>query len=217
MSDLVAAVKAAMVGATRLESKLPPEVLAIEGMSGRKYRHFINNLIAALERPRYLEVGVWQGSTLCSALYGNWIQATAIDNWSQFGGPKDRALENIYRWAGVNYVDVRDADFRMVDYAALGAHDVYLFDGPHEERDQYDGIVLAQPALAHEFVLIVDDWNWPQVRAGTFCALRDLGLTILYDVQIRTTQDDTHPAVWGAASDWHNGYCVAVLRRVRDE
>jgi hypothetical protein len=47
------------------------------------------------------------------------------------------------------------------NFSVLGKFDVYFFDGPHHERDQYDGIATALPALERHFVLIVDDWNWP--------------------------------------------------------
>ena len=46
-----------------------------------------------------------------------------------------------------------------------------LFDGPHTKVDQYDGVVTAQAALEKSYVLIVDDWNWQQVRDGTLQAL----------------------------------------------
>src|SRR5687768_6051302 len=35
---------------------LPDEVRAIEGMSGQRYRSFINSLIRTIDRPRYLEI-----------------------------------------------------------------------------------------------------------------------------------------------------------------
>jgi hypothetical protein len=38
-------------------------------------------------------------------------------------------------------------DFRKINYTDIGKFNVYLFDGPHDEEDQYDGIALAQPAL----------------------------------------------------------------------
>ena len=53
----------------------------IQGMSGKKYRCFINTLIGSLGDARYVEVGVWVGSTFCSAIHGNKVTATAIDNW----------------------------------------------------------------------------------------------------------------------------------------
>ena len=58
---------------------------------------------------------------------------------------------------------VIEGDFRSVDYASLGKFNVYLFDGPHAEEDQRDGIVCALPALAERFLLVVDDWNWLDV------------------------------------------------------
>jgi hypothetical protein len=41
------------------------------GMSGQKYRTFINNLVGFTEDARYLEVGCWRESTPTAALYGN--------------------------------------------------------------------------------------------------------------------------------------------------
>jgi hypothetical protein len=82
---IVVAVKEALQKAIVGVGKLPEDVLAMEGMSGRKYRLFINNLIEALVSPHYLEVGVWAGSTLCSAIWGNTVRAFAIDNWRAQG------------------------------------------------------------------------------------------------------------------------------------
>ena len=216
MSDLVAATTAALNRAFAGEGWLPPEVLTLPGYSGRKYRLFINNLIGALHAPRYLEVGVWQGSTLCSAIWGNSVVvATAIDNWSEFGGPRDEFFANLARFRGNADVTVLEQDFRSVDYAGLGQHNVYLFDGPHDETDQRDGIGLALPALAHEFVLIVDDWNWARVRGGTRRGIEAAKLTVLAEADIRTTDDGSHPAVSGPGSDWHNGYFIGVCRQDR--
>src|SRR5271156_5203500 len=77
------------------KTAIDPNLLEIEGMSGRKYRIFINNLVKNVRNPRYLEIGTWAGSTLCSAINGNDVTAVAIDNWSEFGGPKDRFQANL--------------------------------------------------------------------------------------------------------------------------
>jgi len=193
----------------------PPDfVRAIDGMSGQKYRTFINNFVGSHPDARYLEIGSWQGSTAAAALNGNSVKALCIDNWSQFGGPKSAFLANIKRVRSQSPdVDFRfiENDFRCVDYTSLGRFNIFLFDGPHEERDQYDGIMVARPALERSFVLIVDDWNWRQVRLGTFRAIRNAGYSIAASVEIRTTQDNTHAPVHGKNSDWHNGYFIAVL------
>lgn len=211
---MTAAVKAAMQLAVTDTSNLDPRVFGLPGMSGRRYRAFINNLISGISDPRYLEVGSWAGSTLCSAINRNAVRATAIDNWSQFGGPKENFLANVQEFRTPQaYVNFIEMDFRQVDYAALGKFDVYLFDGPHEKIDQFDGLNLAQPALNDTFVFIVDDWNWSGVREGTEEAVARCGLTVHYKLEIRTTLDDSHAAIANENSDWHNGYSIAVLSK----
>jgi hypothetical protein len=195
------------------EGKLPVEILRLPGMSGRKYRLFINNLIELMPQPRYLEVGVWQGSTLCSAIFGNEVSATAIDNWSQFNGPAARFLGNLSRFKGKAKVSFLECNFREVDFQHIGRFNVYLFDGPHTHQDQYDGVTLADAALDAAFVLIVDDWNWDRVRSGTFNAIRDKGYQIDQSFEIRTTLDNTHARIARRNSDWHNGYFIAAMRK----
>jgi predicted O-methyltransferase YrrM len=214
---LTAQVRHALAAASMGLSDMDPTVLDIRGMSGRKYRMFINNLIRGMDDARYLEVGTWAGSTLCSAISGNSVRAIAIDNWSEFGGPKDVFQENLKKFSSAES-DVRfiESDFRKIDFGELGKFNVYLFDGPHSEQDQYDGIKLALPALDECFVLIIDDWNWERVRLGTARAIRDLGLEALYSVEIRSTLDNSHPTVIMENSDWHNGYFIAVLRKMSE-
>jgi hypothetical protein len=217
-AGLVASVRLALEQAVAGTCKLPAEVLGMEGLSGRRYRTFINNLIGALPGPRYLEIGTWAGSTLCSAISGNKVEAVAIDNWSLFGRPFGRFFTNLAAFKGSANVSFLERDFRKINYASLGdvfgAFSVYLFDGPHEFQDHYDGLRCVQPALDHCYVQIVDDWNWPDVRAGTAKAIEDLGLRTEFRIEIRTTLNDEHaPPPVGENSDWHNGYCISVLSR----
>jgi hypothetical protein len=193
--------------------------LDLDGMSGRRYRRFVNELARSLDDARYLEVGVWAGSTLCSAIAGNNVVAVGIDNWSKFGGPRERPQENVAAFARDSAsATILEADFHAVDFATLGRFNVYLYDGPHEERDQYEGLTVALPALDDEFVLIVDDWNWPQVREGTARAIAEFDLDQLFAIEVRTTLDGNHPPHSGSdakLTDWHNGYFLAVLRQPR--
>ena len=194
---------------------LPSIVRDIEGMSGQKYRTLINKFIGAQCDARYLEVGSWKGSTAAAALYGNRVRAVCIDDWSQFDGPRETFFANMKEVLSSKIeFDVIESDFRSVDYRTIGRFNIFLFDGPHGERDQYDGIILAQPALDDHLTLIVDDWNWRQVRLGTLRAILDGQWTIEASIEIRTTRDNTSPKVEGKESDWHNGYFLAVLRKL---
>ncbi|HEY8617299.1 class I SAM-dependent methyltransferase [Phenylobacterium sp.] len=212
--SLVDAVAKAFDEAREEKGKLVDYVLDIQGMSGRKFRYFLNNVIGYVSNPRYLEIGSWAGSTFCSAIFGNTLKATAIDNWSLFGGPVQHFFMNLANCGGLNArTSVLFEDFRKVDYKALGKFNVYLFDGPHEYQDQYDALTYAWESLTDEFVFIVDDWNWEAVRNGTMDAIRDLGLEVMHQIEVRTTLDNSHPAVGGKESDWHNGYFISVLRK----
>ena len=135
----------------------------------------------------------------------------------EFGGPRELFFANIKKVLTPNIqFEVIERDFRAVDYNDIGSFNIYLFDGPHEEKDQYDGIMIAQPALINQFILIVDDWNWRQVRLGTFQALLDARCRVEASIDIRTTRNNTHPALAGRDSDWHNGYFIGVVNKTRD-
>lgn len=200
-----------------LGNELPSQILNMRGMSGRKYRRFINSLVNATPDAAYLEIGSWTGSTACAALAGNSVRVLCIDNWSLFDGPKLEFERNISAFLSpqTNWRFI-ESDFRTIDYRGVGTFNIYLFDGPHEYQDQYDGIVVAQPALAEVHVLIVDDWNWPGVRRGTQDALQSLGIEVLYSIEIRTSQTDCRPIQCGQKTDWHNGCFFAACRKKRD-
>lgn len=205
----------ALASALALQSKVSAQVLVMPGMSGRKYRRFVNNLVSNVPAPSYLEIGSFLGSTACAAMCENTAKVTCIDNWSQFGGPKDAFIANTNECKS-NKIDFSfvESDFRAIDYNSIGTFNIYMFDGPHSYQDQYDGVRIVQPALAREHILIVDDYNWPDVRSATQSALADENAEIMFGYEIRTTQDDTHPTRDKMElSDWHNGYFFAVIRK----
>jgi hypothetical protein len=210
LSPLSALVLLAFRRALEIQHKLPEKILGMQGMSGRKYRYFINNLVEMLGAPGYLEVGSWAGSTVCAAMHGNAGKFLCIDNWSEFGGPRDRFLSNTQAVKNPR-IDFQfiERDFRAVDFSSIGLFNIYFFDGPHETSDQFDGLMMALPALHREFVFIVDDWNWDRVRQGTFSALKEGGVSILSSIQIKTNQNNGTPVLKFEQSEWHNGYFIA--------
>lgn len=195
-----------------LNTAIQDSVFKIDGMSGVYYRSFINNLIRNISDARYLEIGSWKGSTACSVISNNTCKITCIDNWVQFGGPKQVFLDNINAHTNKNIeFTFLEQNFLKVNYSTLGKFNVYLFDGPHRELDQYKGVSIALPALDDVFILIVDDWNWLEVRSGTRNAINELNLNILESIEINTSQNNTHPQIIRQNSRWHNGYFVAVI------
>ena len=69
-------------------SKLTNDILLLHGMSGFKTSCFYNNSWS-MRDARYLEIGSWKGSTICSAMFENphgYFMAT--DNFSEFNEMK---------------------------------------------------------------------------------------------------------------------------------
>ena len=66
-------------------SKIDQGIIRMDGMTGTKTRHFYNNLLD-IPDARYLEIGTWKGSSVCSAMCNNKATVVCVDNWSEFGG-----------------------------------------------------------------------------------------------------------------------------------
>jgi hypothetical protein len=204
--------KNALNDALNDKHKLSSFILDMEGMSGKIYRKFINNFIGSLDDARYLEVGSLKGSTSCSAMYNNTVQISCIENWhwdyrKQFSENTQSVINEEIKFQLI------EKDFRSVDYNSIGKYNVYMFDGPHTSKDQYDGVYCAQPALDQTYVLIVDDWNWHEVQKGTWSAIEHLEHKVISYIDIFTTKDGSYPSIADHYSDWHNGYFIAVLEK----
>lgn len=188
------------------------ELLELPGMSGKMTRVFLNRL---LSNPgmRYLEIGVWAGSTFCSALNNNKPDyAAAIDNFSQtwegdfgFSPPKvfsDNTKKFIY--TRFDFFDAECFSFNIKEISA--PINCYFYDGGHFELDQYKAIEYYLPVLEKEFIYICDDWNWLDVKIGTYRAFREYGLTIVKEWNLATSYN-------GDYNNWWNGLGVFVLRK----
>ena len=190
--------------------KISNEVLTMAGMSGKMYRKIINNLVEAMPDPRYLETGSLKGSTVCSAMYGNKVKVGCIESWHWDWREEFKKNTDSVRTDDIDF-NFFESDFRGVDYNNIGKYNIYMFDGPHSARDQYDGVVFAQPALDDNHILIIDDWNWDEVRHGTWSAIQYLELKVTSMLEVYTLN---HSAENGnEQGDWHNGYLMAVIEK----
>ncbi len=193
-------------------SKITQEIVNLQGMSGTKTRHFYNNLLQ-LPNARYLEIGVWKGSSVCSAMCGNQAKVVCIDNWSEYGGPKDEFVKNFEAFKGQNDASFIEMECFSVDIKKLPKFNIYLYDAGHSQDCQYRALTHYYNCLDDVFIFIVDDWNVKEVRDGTFQAIKQLNLTIHYEKDIRHTWDNTHTPFEYAGKVWWNGIYVAILEK----
>jgi SAM-dependent methyltransferase len=197
-------------------SKITDHIKNMEGMSGLKTRHFYNNLLN-IPDARYLEIGTWKGSSVCSAMCGNKATVVCIDNWSEFGGPKDEFLSNFNTYKGENNAMFIEQDCFTVDTYTLPKFNIYMYDGNHSKNSHYNALLHFYNCLDNTFIFIVDDWNWRDVRDGTFESIRKLNLDVLYEKEIRLTWDDSHTDQQYGKETWWNGIYIAVLHKRRKD
>lgn len=204
------------------DTNLPEWILKLDGMSGVKFRSFMNFIFNNNNNfnLNYLEIGVWRGSTLCSALYKNSLTALCIDNFSQFRGIKEKFLENANKAcekSSLSKYDLIDDDFYNINFSNLGKFDIYFYDGPHSEKNHYDAINIVKSALKDHFILIVDDWNWSETRNGTENALKDNKIKIVSKIEVLTSQNNKSPRfISRQFSDWHNGIFIASCKKINE-
>lgn len=197
-------IKEAIEKAERLESNLPESVISdLKGMSSPCIWHLLNNLIQG----PYLEIGVWKGSTLIAALYDKKIKATAIDDFSQFGGPRTEfsQVTQLYSISPFRFID-GDCFDPAVIFDVDKCVKYYFYDGGHTEQDQYNALVKYLDKMADEFVYIVDDWNMLPVQEGTTQAIHDLNLEVI-ERHERFTPKNGHKETW-----W-NGIAIFRLKK----
>jgi hypothetical protein len=208
MSTLINHVEKMLNLTEKYKSKITPEILNMQGMSGKKTRHFYNN-ICSIEDARYLEIGTWKGSSLCSAMCNNKMTCVAIDNWSQFGGlrrAKKEFLKNFNKFKGENNATFIEKNCWDVDVSKLGKFNIYMYDGDHTEESHYQALNHYFPCLEDEFIYLVDDWNRGHIRNGTFESIKDNQCEILYKKEFFTPSNNPK-------NDWHNGICIFVLKK----
>ncbi|GMI33827.1 hypothetical protein TeGR_g3775 [Tetraparma gracilis] len=208
----VSAVISSFSSALSHSPPLPPPLLSLPGMSGSSFRRFLNSLLRLLPAS-YLEVGVFTGSSFAAATHGtNVRRAVAVDDWSQFGGPRGEFEANVARFSAGSGVSLVEGDCWAASthaaLAELGPFAVYFFDGPHEVEDHYAAVASFLHVLADTFVLVVDDWNFGDVRGGTRLGIEHGGLEVLYE---RTVVTGRNVAV--EETEWHNGVAIFVLQK----
>jgi len=205
--DLVQHTKNAIMLVLHNQSKLTKDEFNMEGMSGMRGRMFLNNMCSVSD-VKYLEIGLWKGSTFCSALKDNAVRALGIDNWSQFHGPKDECLKNIERYSGSNKVEIIDADCFSIDTSKFNEKfNVYFYDGDHTADSQEKALTYFDSILDDTFVAIIDDYKDDDVKLGTQNAVKKLNYTTLFSHEFivpHGIEDNV---------GWWNGMLIAVYRK----
>lgn len=181
-----------------LDRRFGKVVETVDGMS-TEHTLTLLNLAASLlpTGESYLEVGSYRGRSAVGAALGNPGQAfTAIENFREFGldpAESERLLRAaLADWDVADRVRLLRGDgFRLLLAGAVpGPVGVYFYDGAHSRLAQHLGLGLAEPVLADEALVVVDDASWPQVERSTArYVARHPGYELLFDLRAGRAED----------------------------
>ena len=195
-------------------SGVPSIFLDIPGLTSPRVQTLLNSLAQGVET--YLEVGSYQGATLCAILQDNPITAVAIDNWqdqiqSQNGEvaePNDINLffENIEKHRGNSIVNVLNSDLFEVDTSPMqNSMRMFFYDGPHDEESVKRAVQHYWPALTDEAVLVFDDANWRGVVDGAREGINSCEGIAVYEKMLLNSEENKN--------EWWNGLYIVVVRK----
>lgn len=188
----------------------------VRGMGSIRNQQLLNLAYGMVpEQEAYLEVGTYMGKSLISAMLNNAPRLTyAVDHFQDFAETSLEQLHtNLERFALRGRVTLFQEDFqnlftRQPFCAPIG---VYFYDGAHDEESQYLGVKLAEPFLADEALVIVDDWRadnsmyWAKAGTARAAAESTNEWKLLYELPARSVGD---------VGLWWNGVGIFSFKRL---
>jgi len=176
-------------------SNLSNNILNMEGMSGNKTRHLYNN-ICNLSDSTYLEVGTWKGSSFISAMYKNYgIYGYCVDNWCEFGGPKDEFYNNIKTFLTNKDIKIIDKDCWAITSDDVHKKiNIFMYDGAHDYESQKKAITYYHQFFSRFVIIMIDDWtcDWVDVKRGTMDGIKEMNMIIHYSSEIPLINTTSH-------------------------
>ena len=206
-----------------LDSRFDRVIEQVDGMSSTHSLTLLNVAAGCLgDNEWYLEVGSYRGRSLVGAtLDHDHGRFAAIESFREFVDqhPDDShqvVLSTLASWGIDSRVQFLRGDaFRLLPSGAVpGPVGVYFYDGAHTRLAQWLALAVAEPWLADEALVVIDDTSWPQVDRSTRHYVRHhLGYDLIYDLAAdpdgNTRWRDgvkvyawRRPATWRPPSGW---------------
>jgi hypothetical protein len=153
----------------------------------------------------FVNVGVWHGFTYLSGIFDNEEKrCVAIDNFSEFGGPRKEFLKRFQRYSSDQHIFFEMDYQRYFTEVHRGLIGFYIYDGGHTYEEQLNGLQIAEPYFADGCIILVDDTNYDEVKRATHDFV-DRSHSTYRTILDEPTYCNYHPTFW-------NG--ITVLKRI---
>lgn len=171
---------------------------------------------------KYLEIGVFNGSTFCAAIQNNDLIAYACDTWEDQNikpfrddldlndevGSIETFIKNVNRYGSDNTsINVLQGDVRNIQEKNFDDKiNLLFYDGNHNADIQTDCLNTILKYLDKKFILIVDDANFEGVVSSVEHFINTNKLTTSFKRMILTTEVEDDKS-------WWNGIYILVLEK----
>lgn len=175
------------------------DICSIPKMSTFAIGALINKAVSEIPEDQcFVNVGVWHGFTLLAGMIGNHEKkCIGIDNFSEFGGPRLEFRKRYLEARSENH-QFYELDYRQYFQSVHKSENkigFYIYDGAHDYENQLLGLTIAEPFLADDAMIMVDDTNWPDPYNATkeFMEKSKHNWEIILDEK---TSENGHPTWW---------------------
>jgi predicted O-methyltransferase YrrM len=154
---------------TPLDRRLQPLCQAVEGLSEENNLVLLALAAGCLEDGEaYLEAGSYRGRSLIAAALGGARTAIGIDNFSFDDSDPAGLAANLERFGVGDRVRVIDGDtVAVLRKGGLPPVGVFFYDADHSTEATRAALDAVRPLLSPSALIVMDDAEWPKVRAAT--------------------------------------------------
>ena len=114
-------------------------LLNIESMSTYAIGHIINQICKNIKKDElYVNIGVWKGFTLISGMINTNCNVQGVDNFSEFGAPKDIFLDNFNKFKITDKHKFYELDYKVFfkNFEKTNSNiNFYFYDGEHSYKN----------------------------------------------------------------------------------
>jgi predicted O-methyltransferase YrrM len=152
-----------------LDRSLQPLCEAVEGLSEENNLALLALAAGCLgDGECYAEAGSYRGRSLIAAAVGGAGTAIGIDNFSFDDSDPVGLAANVERFGVTDRVRVIDGDtVAVLGEDQLPPIGVFFYDADHSTAATRAALDAVRPLLAGSALIVVDDAEWPRVRAAT--------------------------------------------------
>jgi len=205
----------------RKESNFNEDNFNIKGLSSNTVRHLLNKL-CSYNDVKYLEIGVFHGSTFCASIQNNNITAYACDTWEEKNIKPFRDdiewdveeasieifIENVQKhWTDNSNICILNGDIRGITKDNIKDKiNLIFYDGDHSPHIQNECLDAIINFTDDEFILILDDANFDGVVESIRNFINSRKLHCVFERVLLTEQLEDE-------NSWWNGVYLAVLKK----